>query len=73
LSDEVASASEDEKKIRSAEQRALKKKKNAQVAKSRQKLSIFALFFLALPILYCIKLFFRSNTMGTAVPIPPLQ
>jgi len=52
LSDEVASGSEDEKKIRAAEQRALKKKKNARVAKSGKKLSIFSLFFLALPVLY---------------------
>jgi len=52
LSDEVASGSEDEKKIRAAEQRALKKKKSARVAKSGQKLSIFSLFFLALPVLY---------------------
>ncbi|KAL9960191.1 hypothetical protein ACROYT_G033610 [Oculina patagonica] len=34
LSDEVASGSEDEKKIRAAEQRALRKKKNARIAKS---------------------------------------
>ena len=38
LSDEVASVSDDEKKIRAAEQRALKKKKNARIAKSGQKL-----------------------------------
>ena len=44
LSDEVASGSEDEKKIRAAEQRALKKKKNARIAKSGQKLSIFICF-----------------------------
>ena len=41
LSDEVASGSEDEKKILAAEQRALRKKKNARIAKSGQKLSIF--------------------------------
>ena len=40
LSDEVASGSEDGKKIRAAEQRALRKKKNARIAKSGQKLSI---------------------------------
>ncbi|KAL9958766.1 hypothetical protein ACROYT_G035824 [Oculina patagonica] len=34
VSDEVASGSEDEKKIRAAEQRALRKKKNARTAKS---------------------------------------
>ena len=42
LSDEVASGSEDEKKIRAAEQRALRKKKNARSAKSGQKLSILS-------------------------------
>ena len=34
LSDEVASGSDDEKKIRAAEHRALRKKKNARIAKS---------------------------------------
>ncbi|CAH3172732.1 unnamed protein product, partial [Porites lobata] len=38
LSDEVASGSEDEKKIHAAEQRALRNKKNARSAKSGQKL-----------------------------------
>ena len=38
------------KRIRAAEQRALKKKKNSQVAKPRQKLSIFLLLS-ALPVL----------------------
>ena len=45
LSDEVASGSEDEKKIRAANQRALKKKKNSQIQKSGQKLSIFVVRF----------------------------
>ena len=54
LSDEVASGSEDEKKIRAAEQRALRKKKNARIAKSGQKLSIFICYFhsSSLPVLY---------------------
>ena len=54
LSDEVASGSEDEKKIRAAEQRALRKKKNARIAKSGQKLSIFICYFhsFPLPVLY---------------------
>jgi len=43
LSDEVASGSEDEKKIPAAEQRALKKKKNARLAKSEKKLSMLSL------------------------------
>ena len=42
LSDKVASGSEDGKKIRAAEQRALRKKKNARSAKSGQKLSILS-------------------------------
>ena len=46
LSDEVASGSEDEKKIRAAEQRALRKKKNARSAKSGQKLSILSVTFI---------------------------
>ena len=46
LSDEVASGSEDEKKIRAAEQRALRKKKNARSAKSGQKLSILSVIFI---------------------------
>ena len=54
LSDEVASGSEDEKKIRAAELRALRKKKNARIAKSGQKLSIFICYFhsSSLPVLY---------------------
>ena len=53
LSDEVASGSEDEKKIRAAEQRALRKKKNARSAKSGQKLSILCYFYsFPLPVLY---------------------
>jgi len=53
LSDEVASGSEDEKKIHAAE-RALRKKKNARIAKLGQKLSIFICYFLSfpLPVLY---------------------
>ena len=50
LSDEVASGSEDEKKIRAAEQRALRKKKNARIAKSRQTLSIFICYFHSFPL-----------------------
>ena len=50
LSDEVASGSEDEKKIRAAEQRALRKKKNARIAKSGQKLSIFNCYFYSCPL-----------------------
>ena len=46
LSDEVASGSEDEKKISAAEQRALRKKKNARSAKSGQKLSILSVIFI---------------------------
>jgi len=54
LSDEVASGSDDEKKIRAAEQRALRKKKNARIAKSGRKLNIFVCFscLVALPVLY---------------------
>ena len=54
LSDEVASGSEDEKKIRAAEQRALRKKKNARIAKSGQKLNTFICYFhsFPLPVLY---------------------
>ena len=74
-SDEVASGSDDEKKIRAAEQRALRKKKNARIAKSEQKLSIFCLFFLF--VRFARSLFFlalcRSNITGTAVPTPPIQ
>lgn len=50
LSVEVALGYEYKKRIRTAEQRALKKKKNSQVAKPRQKLSIFLLLS-ALPVL----------------------
>ena len=50
LSDEVASGSEDEKKIRAAEQRALRKKKNVHIAKSGQKLSIFICYFYSCPL-----------------------
>ena len=46
LSDEVASGSEDEKKIRTAEQRALRKKTNARSAMSGQKLSILFVTFI---------------------------
>ena len=46
LSDEVASGSEDRKKIRAAEHRALRKKKNARIAKSGQKLSISSVTFI---------------------------
>ena len=45
LFDEVTSGSDNEKKIQAAEQKALRKKKNALIAKSGQKLSI-CLFFL---------------------------
>lgn len=72
LSDEVASGSGDEKKIRAARQRALRKKKNASIAKSGQKLSIFCLFFLfgrfacsLFSLVLC-----RSNITGTALPAP---
>ena len=46
ISDEVASGSEDEKKIRAAEQRAFRKKKNARSANSGQKLSILSVIFI---------------------------
>ena len=46
LSDEVASGSEDEKKIHTAEQRALRKKTNARSAMSEQKLSILFVTFI---------------------------
>ena len=46
LSDEVASGSEDVKKIRAAEQRVLRKKKNGHSAKSGQKLSILSVIFI---------------------------
>ena len=46
LYDEVASGSEDDKKIRAAEHRALRKKKNARIAKSGQKLSILSVTFI---------------------------
>ena len=45
VSDEVASGSEDEKKIRAAERRALRKK-NARIAKPGQKLSILICAFI---------------------------
>ena len=48
LSNEVAFGSEDGKKIRAAEQRALRKKKNARCARSGQKLSILSVTFIRL-------------------------
>ena len=50
LSDEVASGSEDEKKIRAAEQKALRKKKYARIVKSGHKLSIFICYFYSFPL-----------------------
>ena len=63
--DEVALRSEDEKRIRATGQRALKKKKMSRVAKSGQKLSIFSLFFSALPVLYhyCTYSSFKINSL----------
>ena len=67
LSDEVASGSEDGKKIRAAEQRALRKKKNARSAKSGQKLSILSVIFIRfpLPVLY-----FLYRLGGRIIPLP---
>ncbi|CAH3179882.1 unnamed protein product, partial [Porites lobata] len=51
LSDEVASGFEDGKKIRAAEQRALRKKKNARCAKSGQKLRGFSAVYRVLTLI----------------------
>ena len=64
LSDEVASGSEDVKKIRTAEQRALRKKKNTRSAKSGQKLSILSVIFIRFLCPFFI--FFRRSYYTTA-------
>lgn len=73
LSDEIASESEDEKKIRAAEQRALRKKNNARSANSGQKLSILSVavirFFCSFFIFFSV----YEVVLWHCRPIPPMQ
>ena len=73
LSDEVASGSEDGKKIRAAEQRALRKKKNARSAKSGQKLSILSVTFIRFLCPFFIFFSVQEVVLYHCRPIPPIQ